>query len=119
MLFYTFFFPYYIVVLKVKLYAANYPCVEPYGHVCKWAVSVHEDDFSVKLEPREHATVFILRKPGLNGNLQTGSLELDDHRGYYLKRDGVKFVAAKNDGSGAYREYCFVLNNYIYTTYGL
>lgn len=80
-------------MLKVKLYSANFPCTEPYGHVCKYALSIHEDDYSVHLEPREHATIFIIRKPGLDGSKNSLSLELDDHRGYFLRRDGVKFVA--------------------------
>ena len=82
-------------MLKIKLYAANFPCAEPYGHVCKYALSIHEDDYSLHLEPREHATVFIVRKPGLDGSVNSLSLELDAHRGYYVRRDGVKFVAQK------------------------
>ena len=82
-------------MLKVKLYAANFPCAEPYGHVCKYALSIHEDDYSVHLEPREHATIFIIRKPGLDGSHNSLSFELDDHRGYFLRRDGVKFSAQK------------------------
>ena len=84
-----------LLVLKVKLYAANFPCTEPYGHVCKYALSLHEDDYSVHLEAREHATTFIIRKPGLDGSTNSLSFEFDDHRGYYLKRDGVKFMAQK------------------------
>ena len=88
-------------VLKVKLYAANFPCTEPYGHVCKYALSIHEDDYSLHLESREHASLFIVRKPGLDGNLDSLSFELDDHRGYYLRRDGVKFVAQKGVAGAA------------------
>ncbi len=91
-------------MLKIRLYSANFPCAEPYGHVCKYALSIHQDDYSLHLEAREHATTFIVRKPGLDGATSSFSLELDEHRGYYLRRDGVKFVAQRMESITAYGE---------------
>ena len=108
---------YSILVLKVKIYAANFPCAEPYGHVCKYALSIHEDDYSVHLEAREHATTFIIRKPGLGGGQNSLSLEFDDHRGYYLRRDGVKFVAQRGlVGAAGKLRFIYLLFIYLFNS---
>ena len=81
-------------VIKIKLYAANFPCANPGGHVCKYALSAGEDD-SVRLNPREEATVFLVRKPALNGKDGSVSFEVDAKRDYYLVKDGAKYIVSK------------------------
>ena len=86
------------LAFKVRFYSGNFKCSKPGGHVCKHALSAQEDK-SVKLNPREAATTFVLRRPGLNHHVNSVSFEVDGRRGTYLVKDGTKFIVATVDGT--------------------
>ena len=98
----------YYAGFKFRFYSANFKCSQPGGYVCKYAISAEEDN-TVHLNPRESASTFILRKPGLNGKIGSASFELDYRRGVFLKKDGTVLTVGANDGSKQFGTYHFCL----------